>query len=205
MNWFKDNVAGIFVLAIVAAIAAQVLWGVSAALWRKFNWGKRIANFLATIIKPFALSRLMAHKYTSKKDYFRFIALAVTAIVGFVITSIVFFTVLTLTVVYCMVNGVNVSWSLFVLLSVLVFFFLAWIKDAFYFYGVFEQTIKKDYDKYREILKTLPDSVLDDVINKDLDVLLAPEEKAIKTAIVQQPEKLPDKSSDRLDSNSSSG
>jgi hypothetical protein len=99
-----------------------------------------------------------------------------------------FFGVFGLIIVYFMINGAHVSWSLFVLFSALVFFFVGWFKDGANFYGVFEQTIKKDHASLKEYLKKNP-IVLGDLVNKDLDELLAAKEKDTKGDVAEPLEK----------------
>jgi hypothetical protein len=189
-HWLTTTVPGLIILAVLGTLATKLLVKLAKKLWHALDWAKRVTKLLESYARPFVLARLLTHRYIKKKDYFGFVAHTVFAATGLIMSTIIDAVLVALVCVYFGLHGIHFSWTLLVLLSLTGFFLLGWFRDAFYFYGVWEQTFLKDWKTYKKILKKTPMSLSSDLMTKDIDTVLNPKEKTIQS---KPPESIEDK------------
>jgi hypothetical protein len=98
---------------------------------------------------------------------------------GFALSTFVEALLIALIVVFFIVNGMKLSWSVFVLFLLAAFGLLGWLRDAFYLFGVMEQTFQKDVERYKELFPKLHHKFVMRLMKEDIETVLKEQEEAI--------------------------
>jgi hypothetical protein len=176
-EWLKGTIPGLLVLTIVGGLATLLVVKILQRVWRVLDLWNRIEKVVVAGFRSVALSRLLTRRYIKRRDYFKFMALGMTAIIGFCFSSLVLCMMVVLIGVYFIVRGLVFSLALLLLLSLFGFLVMLWVRDAFYLYGVVEQTFQKDYTETHRLLRKLSKQDLADLATKDLDEFFTPPKK----------------------------
>jgi hypothetical protein len=178
-GWLKGTIPGLLVLTVAGGLVTLMVVKVLQRIWRALNLWSRIEKVVLAGVRSVALSRLLTRRYIKRRDYFKFIAHSMTAIVGFIFSSLVLCLMVVLIGVYFIVWGLVFSSALLLLLSLFGFLVILWVKDAFYLYGIAEQTFQKDYIETERLLRNLSEQDLTDLATEDLDDFFKRPEKEV--------------------------
>jgi hypothetical protein len=194
-RWLTTTALGLIVLGLIIIFLAALIAKVASKLWRRYLRERvlgRLLHFLEANIRPFVISRVLTNRYMHNKDYFRFVSHTSFAIMGFALSSIVELLLLALIAAYFIVNGIRFSWTLFVLFSLTGFCLLGWLRDAFYLYGVMEQTFYKDTEIYKRLFPKLHPNFVQRLMTEDIETVVREQEKALQsntTGVAESTEK----------------